>query len=398
LSLTKLFEKLLTTLLILSLFSIVPISHPSYAKNSAGSFDAKPGPILSEVVWSDNFDDENISDWQVFGVNYTSDPEYYLPAGYDNFSVAGGVLRAIGPEWSFAGHNSSVVYGTWSFDLDIQYPDGYSHFVVAFISEQFNEDWLTIGPRGEAYGLSFYPYDGAVPGKIDFIRASHDVGFTKLDTYNSPTNLIGWKNIIITRELSGQFYLYLDGTLIMESVNQFHTTSERFYFFGMANPGIDNITVSDTIDYDAAPPKWSPSLENKEIVLGESFYYDINATDHAEIDQYWIDDTQNFTIDNEGIITNITELVIGTYDVTVWVNDTLGNTQTGSFNLTVNVATTTTTTTPSTISSTTTTSITTTSTSTTEPPPTLIPPEILIAGIAAPILLIVVLVIWKSRK
>ena len=363
----KAFEKLITTSLIFLLFLTVPTSHLSYVKNSAISIDARPSPIPSEVVWSDNFDDEDISDWQVFGVNYTEDADCYLPSSYDNFSVEGGILRSVGPEWNFAGHNSSVAYGTWSYDIDLQVPDGYDHFAVPFISEQFNEDWLSIGPRGEAYGLSIYPYDGENEGRIFLLRASHDVNALELDVYFS-NNLIGWKNIIITREPSGQFYVYLDGTLIMEAVNQDHTTSERFYFFGKANPGIDNVTVSNTIDYDAAPPKLEAPLENKVITLGDSFYYDINATDYSNIDKWWLNDTVNFAIDADGIITNVQNLDIGDYAIQVSVNDTLGNTRTDMFTLTV------------------------------EASLPVFPVDLLIITVGLIAVVVIVLVLWKTKK
>ncbi|MGD2072629.1 MAG: hypothetical protein PVG65_03980 [Candidatus Thorarchaeota archaeon] len=366
---TNSFEKLITASLIVLLFSTVPINHPSNVKNSVISFDVRPNPIPSEVVWSENFDDENIDDWEIFGINFTTDPGYLIPG---NFSVTGGVLRSVGPEWNFAAYNSSISYGTWSFDIDIQRPEEINRFGVAFMGEKFGEHVLPASGSSDAYLISFRIPDEGPSGDIRIARNTVSGGTDFLDDYDVD-NIRGWKNIIVTREESGQFYVYLNGNLILDAVDTTHTTSERFTFFGMANPAIDNITISNTIDYDKAPPKWSHSLADKEIALGEPFYYDINATDQAGIDQYWIDDTQNFAIDDQGVISNISELVIGTYDVTVWVNDTLSNTQTGTFTLTVNA-------------------------DTTEPAPTLIPPELLIAGIAGPIIVIVMFVIWKSRK
>jgi hypothetical protein len=395
---TKLFEKLIAASMVILLFSTMSTSHLPDVEDSTVTTDMVSSPIRSAVVWSDDFEDENIDDWEIFGVNYTTFPLQLIPG---NFSVSGGLLRNVGPEWDYAFHNSSVAYGTWIFDVDIQRPDDLDRFPVGFMSE-YNIEKL-LNDTGNNYIISFRIFDDDPDGDIRLARNDIDKGTTFLDSYYVEI-IRGWWNVIVTREESGQFYVYLNGDLILDVVDTTHTTSDCFVFYGYANPAIDNITVSDTIDYDKAPPKWSHSITDKEITLGELFHYDINATDHAGIDQYWIDDTQNFTIDDQGVITNITELVIGTYDVTVWVNDTLGNTQTGTFTLTVNTdttTTTTTTTTPSTTTSTTTTSptiTTTTSTDTTEPPPTLIPTELLIAGIAAPILVIVVLVIWKSRK
>jgi hypothetical protein len=360
-------KSILIVVMVIALISSSVVERGPVQENDDPIANIVDFPTPSDEVWSDNFDDEDISDWQIFGVNYTADADCYLPSSYDNFSVEGGVLRAIGPEWNVAGHNSSVAYGTWSFDVDIQMPDGYNHFPVAFISEQFNEDWLSIGPRGEAYGFSIYPSQVEGEGRISFIRASHDVDYVELDIYRSK-NLVGWKNIMVTRELSGQFYVYLDGKLIMEAVNQYHTTSERFYFLTMANPGIDNINVSNTIDYDAAPPKLESPLENKEITLGESFYYDLNATDYSGIDQWWINDTVNFAIDADGTITNIKDLVVGDYGIQVNVNDTRGNTKTSMFTLTIKAR------------------------------PVLIPLELIIATVGVVAVVVVVLIIWRTKR
>jgi hypothetical protein len=382
--------------MVILLFSTISTSYSPDVENSTVTIDMTSSPIRSAVVWSDDFEDENIDDWEIIGIDYTTIPGTLIPG---NFSVSGGVLRNVGPEWDYAIRNSSVAYGTWSFDVDIQRPEGLNRFPVGFMGD-YNIENLQ-NATGNNYIISFRIFDDDPPGDIRLAKNIFGEEYTIfLDSYYVEI-IRGWKNIIVTREESGQFYVYLNGDLILDVVDTTHTTSECFIFYGSANPAIDNITVSDTIDYDKAPPKWSHSIADKEITLGESFYYDINATDHAGIDQWWINDTQNFAIDDQGVITNISELVIGTYDVTVWVNDTLNNTQTGTFRLTVN-ADTTTTTAPSTTTSTTTTSptstTTTTTTYTTEPPPTVIPPELLIAGIAAPILLIVVLIIWKSRK
>jgi hypothetical protein len=72
------------------------------------------------------------------------------------------------------------------------------------------------------------------------------------------------------------------------------------------------------------------------IDAGTDFYYDLNATDYSGLDQWWINDTQNFAIDSEGVVTNNTQLAEGEYALRVGVNDTLGNTRHGTFVLTVN--------------------------------------------------------------
>ena len=93
----------------------------------------------SEVAWTDNFDDENVSDWQLIGANMTTDPGVVVPA---NYSFSGGAMWFRGPTWNFIIHNSSVAYGTWTFSVDLQKPTNADAFYVAFIGSQYSDDWL----------------------------------------------------------------------------------------------------------------------------------------------------------------------------------------------------------------------------------------------------------------
>jgi hypothetical protein len=321
-------------------------------------------PVLAAEVWSDNFDDEDVSDWELFTVNHTANPDSLLPA---NVTVEGGVLRLVGIEWAYAGYNSSVAYGTWTFDLDIQDPVDEYHFSVIFASEVFNDEWLTEGSLGEAYGLVFYTHDGQ-EDRIRLARLSHDEGHFTFNQYLID-NLEGWKHFVITRSLSGIFAVYMDGVLILDGINTYHTTSERFYICGHGGPAIDNITVYDDIIIDEAPPVWQQSPTTQVIAYGDSFYYDLDATDYSGVDQYWVNDTLNFAIDSDGVITNIATLVAGEYGLAVSVNDTLGYTKTSEFLLIVR---------PGTV----------------EP----VPVDFLLIAVGAMAVVVVVILVWRFKK
>jgi hypothetical protein len=325
--------------------------------------------IPSAIVWSENFDDGNISNWNIYEINWTlPDGTVNLTADPDDlFDVSEGVLRAIGPEWNFATINSSIAYGTWNYTLDIQKPEESNRVSVIIVGEKFGEHMLPEVHTAEAFRLNIWITDEGPNGRIQFVRGERDKSAT-IHGSNYVSNILGWHNFIVTRELTGQFYVYLDGTLVFEAMDNTTITYERFGFYAMANPAIDNITISNTIDYDAAPPKWVQSPENQMIDAGTDFYYNLNATDYSEIDQWWINDTVNFAIDNDGVITNTDTLDAGSYVVEVRVNDTLGNTQTGSFRLTVR-----------------------------ELPPGF-PMELVIGGVGAVVIVIIALVIWKKRS
>ncbi len=91
---------------------------------------------------------------------------------------------------------------------------------------------------------------------------------------------------------------------------------------------IQTATFSVTVQ-DTTPPHWVVPLETQFIGPNDVVYYDIDASDLSGIDQWWINDTLHFAIDQNGILTNITTLVPAWYAVQVFVNDTFGNTLSG---------------------------------------------------------------------
>ena len=86
---------------------------------------------------------------------------------------------------------------------------------------------------------------------------------------------------------------------------------------------------------DNEPPVWNPSPTDQIVEYGSDFRYDLNATDSAGIDHWWINASSQFTIDGSGVITNNSLLSIGSYGIDVRVYDTQTNYQTGTFKVTV---------------------------------------------------------------
>ncbi len=81
----------------------------------------------------------------------------------------------------------------------------------------------------------------------------------------------------------------------------------------------------------AAPPEWVQEPTDKTIEFGATFQYDLDVVDTSEIDLWLINDTVRFHIDQTGLITNATVLMVGVYYLEVMVNDTLGHVQTAEF-------------------------------------------------------------------
>lgn len=102
------------------------------------------------------------------------------------------------------------------------------------------------------------------------------------------------------------------------------------------DPSHNYCTATIRIDVDAlAPPEWVEEPTDQTVEFGDSFYYDLNATDLSGLDRWWLNDTARFAIDVDGVITDVVLLPVGKYGLKVWVNDTLGLTQMSTFTVTV---------------------------------------------------------------
>jgi parallel beta-helix repeat protein len=95
-----------------------------------------------------------------------------------------------------------------------------------------------------------------------------------------------------------------------------------------------SITITVTV-IDVSDPTWVQTPTDQTLDEGISFSYDINATDNVGIDQYWLGGAPSFRIDENGVITNQTTLIIGEYSLTISVNDTVGNEISITISLTV---------------------------------------------------------------
>ncbi|MFX1264828.1 MAG: hypothetical protein ACFFH0_05580 [Promethearchaeota archaeon] len=82
---------------------------------------------------------------------------------------------------------------------------------------------------------------------------------------------------------------------------------------------------------------WGEPATSQVAEFGLDFHYDLNATSHAGIGSWWLNDSIHFAVDNEGVITNAGHLgpVGTTHGLEVSVNDTVGNDLTTVFNVTV---------------------------------------------------------------
>ncbi|MHA1960499.1 MAG: hypothetical protein ACW99U_09720 [Candidatus Thorarchaeota archaeon] len=320
---------------------------------------------MQDPSWSDDFEGGNFDGWTTYGALEGNK----LPG---NFTITDGALIARGINWNLAIHDSSVAYGTWSFDV---YPVDREHneLLVSFILENHTvTEWWING-----YMVQFVtgPYRGYTEPMITLLRQVR-WGVDVVWIGEAPTgNLTGWQHIDVTRDRSGHICVYLNGSLYLTAVDRLITSSTLFCFAGESGQGIDNVTVtSEVIMIDEATPIWFPEAPpDKTVERDQPLRYDLNATDPSGLDTWWLNDTARFEVDDEGVVTNRTSLDIGQYGVHVWVNDTLGYTLEGMFKVIV-----------------------------TETPPedgdTTLPLDLIAVGVVASVTIIAIVIIVQRRR
>ncbi|MFW9847577.1 MAG: hypothetical protein ACFFF4_00450 [Candidatus Thorarchaeota archaeon] len=325
----------LSLLLSLPLMCSVPLDNDYLI-----TFGEKSLIIPSTEVWSDNFNDGNISDWTIFGLNTSADPPTDSDQG--DFSVDDGSLRANGTVWNNVYIESTTAYGTWSFDVDVVDTPAH-HFYVGFMSTTNYSDVYEVYDYALMFVTDSWEGYAAPTIVLGWHRHTPNADSVDWDPFAYaiyPSGLDGWYHIDITRDEDDFFYVYVNETYSFGLTHDTYTESETFHFWAQAGPAIDNIVVDDTTLLDEVPPVFSRAFADKSIIAGENFRYDVNATDSSGIDTatWSVNDTTNFAINSDGVITNAVTLGVGTYGIEVSIDDTWGNTATGSFAVTVQAA------------------------------------------------------------
>ena len=80
---------------------------------------------------------------------------------------------------------------------------------------------------------------------------------------------------------------------------------------------------------------WVTEPSDQTTEFGAGLNYEVDASAFTYVDDYWINDTTNFAIDGNGLITSVTQLVVSTYGLQVWANDSLDNRINANFSVTV---------------------------------------------------------------
>ncbi|MFX1533998.1 MAG: S8 family serine peptidase, partial [Promethearchaeota archaeon] len=109
-----------------------------------------------------------------------------------------------------------------------------------------------------------------------------------------------------------------------------------YSWYAVANDGTV-ITTSSTWSFTtySDDPTWDTPPSDQLVEYGDAFSYDLDASDSSGISSWGINDTANFNIDSNGLVTNATALDIGVYGLEVRAYDPYGNYCNGTFTVTV---------------------------------------------------------------
>jgi WD40 repeat protein len=87
----------------------------------------------------------------------------------------------------------------------------------------------------------------------------------------------------------------------------------------------DYVSIMQLMVVEETTPPTFTNIANISVNNITAVYYDVNATDASGISCFAINDTTNFNIDCNGVLTNKTYLPVGFYVKNISVNDTLNN-------------------------------------------------------------------------
>jgi hypothetical protein len=187
-----------------------------------GMFGGLPqAGAMQTPVWSDTFSDGNIDDWNVFGGSFSA-TTLRMESGTDL--------------WNYASHPSAVAEGEWQFTVCVDATAGAS---VAFMAT--TTSGVGISCPSTCYAITFSPYDG-------WIRLyKHDSGRSNLGSYTVTIVLGTVFDVIVTRDSSGHFNVWIGDTLQI-SADSTDITSSSYFVVRFCEGGyIDNIRVYDEI-------------------------------------------------------------------------------------------------------------------------------------------------------
>jgi hypothetical protein len=194
------------------------------------------GPMLvsADVGWSDNFDDGDYDGWEIHSGNFSATDGYLESTEFGDWD---------GYNVSIIGIESNVSTGTWSFDCYV--PSGITGngFTAIFMSPLSDAD-------KEAH--IFVEIDTNIVALWWF--------GTRVDSWYSNFENT-WTGINVTVDEESTINVIVNDVHRINYTTPLLTGDYQWFFFNSWTLGqaIDNVVVSDTIDYESLPFNTTPT-------------------------------------------------------------------------------------------------------------------------------------------
>ncbi|MFW6015682.1 MAG: PGF-pre-PGF domain-containing protein [bacterium] len=267
-------------------------------------------PEDDEIVYGDSW----------FGVNFNATDNYE----FDNFSINDTENFLI---------NSSG-YLIWSDQLSA----GNYYVNVSINDTSGNHNWTV-------YNLNITKSQSEVATYLNNSRSDITI------EYNDSIYLNG----SLIKGNFGSLTLQIDGNHLNSSASKNISSYYSFNRRTISNFELGNYTIktnyggtenytSDSESWevnviDTTSPLFSNTPNDDEVIYGDSWSgVDFNVTDNYELDDFWINDTEHFEINNSGYLIWYDQLSAGNYYVNVSINDTSGNYNWTIYNLNISKA------------------------------------------------------------
>jgi len=144
---------------------------------------------------------------------------------------------------------------------------------------------------------------------------------------SAPTPITWWLNDTIHFAMGQQGVIT---NLVDLSVGMYGLEVRVTNAYGIYRTGAFALFVVDTI-----VPEWVEEPVDQILEYGDTLHYALSATDVSPLSHWWIDDTVNFSISEYGFVSSNTTLPVGLYSLSIFVNDTFGNTLTITITITI---------------------------------------------------------------
>ena len=239
--------------------------------------------VTAVVVVDQDFNDGNYDDWEEYGWYRNATDGLFYPTSA-NFSAADNTLKATGPvgvqfepQHNIAYIESTAAYGSWTFDiLVVEGPAAWFQVLLIADSPYPAESLSAFPPPYPNGSYVIFILTHALSGWNDrptiwLQRYQPGSGFTELDEYEvfpALTNwTTGWNDFTVTRNTTGYFEVYLNGTLALEAQDNTITTSNYFAFAAESGQAIDNVVIDDGTA-ETPPPPPIPGFPLTAVAIG----------------------------------------------------------------------------------------------------------------------------------